>query len=57
MVEKQSEFKIKKLRSDRGGEYIGHEFESFVKDNGIHHQLTASFTPQQNGWQKEKTGH
>ncbi|KAA0040718.1 integrase [Cucumis melo var. makuwa] len=39
--------KIKTLRSDRGGEYIA--FGNFFKEQGIHHQMTARMTPQQNG--------
>ena len=37
------------LRSDRGGEYLTNEFMEYLKANGIRHELTASYTPQQNG--------
>uniref|UniRef100_A0A251VGU8 Putative zinc finger, CCHC-type n=1 Tax=Helianthus annuus TaxID=4232 RepID=A0A251VGU8_HELAN len=46
--------KIKTIRTDRGGEYCGHEFQNFLKDNGIHHQLSTSYTPQQNGVAERK---
>ena len=35
MIEKQSGFMLKTLRSDRGGEYVSNEFEEFLKENGI----------------------
>ncbi|KAA0065975.1 integrase [Cucumis melo var. makuwa] len=44
--------KIKTLRSDRGGEYIA--FGNFFKEQGIHHQMTARMTPQQNGVAERK---
>uniref|UniRef100_A0A251TCA0 Putative copia protein n=1 Tax=Helianthus annuus TaxID=4232 RepID=A0A251TCA0_HELAN len=53
-VENQIECKIKGIRTDRGGEYCGHEFQNFLKNNGIHHQLTTSYTPQQNGVAERK---
>lgn len=40
---------IKGLRTDRGGEYISHEFSDYCKDQGIRRQLTTAYTPQQNG--------
>ena len=40
---------IKSLRSDRGGEYLGHEFLNYLSKCGITSQLTAPGTPQQNG--------
>ena len=41
--------KIKVLRTDRGGEYLSDEFESNLNDSGTQHQLTAAYTPEQNG--------
>jgi len=49
LVENQSGLCIKVLRTDRGGEYISKEFLRFCKENGIHKQFTARYTPQQNG--------
>ncbi len=48
-VENQTGRKIKAIRSDRGGEYMSNEFKTFMSQNGIHHQKTCSYTPQQNG--------
>ncbi|GJP30435.1 hypothetical protein CLOM_g1606 [Closterium sp. NIES-68] len=49
MVERQSQRLVKVLRSDRGGEFLGADFTSWLKKNGIRHQLTCPGTPQQNG--------
>ncbi|CAL2265197.1 unnamed protein product [Prunus armeniaca] len=49
MVELQSGYKIKKLRSDRGGEYTSTEFIKFCEDVGMERQLTVAYSPQQNG--------
>ncbi|KAA0053129.1 integrase [Cucumis melo var. makuwa] len=51
-TENQSGYKIKTLRSDRGGEYIA--FGNFFKEQGIHHQMKARMTPQQNGVAERK---
>ncbi|KAI3509130.1 hypothetical protein L1887_24156 [Cichorium endivia] len=53
-VENQSGYRIKTLRSDRGGEYMANYFQDFLKHHGIHHQLTTSYTPQQNGVAERK---
>jgi hypothetical protein len=41
--------KIQKLCSDRGREYLSTEFDRYLKDQGIKHQLTVHHSPQQNG--------
>jgi transposase InsO family protein len=41
--------KSKINRSDNGGEYLSNELLSFFKKNGIEHQMTAPYSPQQNG--------
>lgn len=37
------------LRSDNGGEYVGKEFETWLLKNGIRHETTVPYTPEQNG--------
>ncbi|CAL9012418.1 unnamed protein product [Prunus brigantina] len=54
LVEKQSGSTIKVMRSDRGGEYTSQEFEDYCKDEGIWKQMTASYSPQQNGITERK---
>ena len=49
MDESQSGCKIKPLISDNGKEYTSNKFNMFCEDMGIVHQLTVSYTPQQNG--------
>lgn len=53
-VEKETGLDIKCLRTDRGGEFTSNEFNDFCKENGIKRQLTAAYTPQQNGVAERK---
>ena len=48
-VENHCNKKIKFLRSDRRGEYLGYKFGLHLKQCGILSQLTPSGTPQCNG--------
>src|SRR3954463_8931624 len=48
LVEKQTEKKIKILRSDNGGEYTSHAFSRYLKEHGIQHQKSAPYVPEQN---------
>ena len=45
MVENETGLKIKKLRSDNGGEYEDSEFKKFCFESGIHLERTMSSTP------------
>ncbi|KAI5337779.1 hypothetical protein L3X38_017050 [Prunus dulcis] len=54
MVELQSGYQIKKLRSDRGGEYTSLEFSKFCEEMGLERQLTIAYSPQQNGVAERK---
>ncbi|CAI7896192.1 unnamed protein product [Closterium sp. NIES-54] len=49
MVERESGKRVKAIRSDRGGEFLGVEFRSWLKWHGIKQQLTTAYTPQSNG--------
>ncbi|CAL2249531.1 unnamed protein product [Prunus armeniaca] len=53
-VEKQSGHYIKALRSDRGKEYTSKEFNKFCEDEGVEHQLTVGYAPEQNGVSERK---
>ena len=48
-VENQLEKKIKRVRSDRGGEYLSNEFGEYCVEHGIIHETTAPYSPQSNG--------
>ncbi|GKE29692.1 zinc finger, CCHC-type containing protein [Tanacetum coccineum] len=41
--------KLRMLRTDRRGEFTSNEFTKYCKENGIARQLTAPYSPQQNG--------
>jgi len=47
-VENQLEKKIKRVRSDRGGEYFSNEFSEFCAEHGIIHERTPPYSPQSN---------
>ena len=53
-VEKEIGSYIKCLRIDRGGEFTSQDFNEFGNENGIKRQLTAAYTPQQNGVSERK---
>ena len=37
------------LRTDGGGEYMGTEFQEWLRSRGMHHEVTNASTPQENG--------
>jgi hypothetical protein len=47
----QNEFglRIKKIRSDSGTEFKNSQIEGFLKEEGIKHEFSSPYTPQQNG--------
>lgn len=49
MVERQTDKKLKCLRSDNGGEYYSCEFSKYYTDYGIRHEKTIPRTPQHSG--------
>nr|GEY31358.1 zinc finger, CCHC-type [Tanacetum cinerariifolium] len=48
-IEMEMRIKLRMLRTDRGGEITSNEFTKYCKENGIARQLTAPYSPQQNG--------
>ncbi|KAL7280538.1 hypothetical protein ACG7TL_005470, partial [Trametes sanguinea] len=48
-AETQTGKKIKRVRSDRGGEYLSNEFTQHLLDLGIEHPKSTPDSPQQNG--------
>lgn len=42
------------VRTHRGGEFTYQEFNHFCNENGIKRQLTAAYSPQQNGVAERK---
>ena len=49
LVEKETGTHIQSFRTDRGGEFVSHEFNHFCNESGVKRYLTAPYTPQQNG--------
>ena len=48
MVERSTGRKLKALRTDNGGEYTSRDFETYLKKEGIRHELTNPKIPEQN---------
>jgi len=48
LVEKESNARIQIFRTERGGEFVSHEFNMFYEESRIIRHLTAPYTPQQN---------
>ena len=40
---------MKKIRSDNGSEFKNLQVEEFLEEEGIKHEFSAPYTPQQNG--------
>lgn len=57
MVQVQYKSRIQVLRSDNGGEYVNSELRTFLDYQGIVHQTTCLYTPQQNGVAERKNRH
>jgi hypothetical protein len=53
-VKNQLEKKIKRFRSDRGGEYFSNDFNLFCVEHGIIHKRTPPYSPQSNGVAERK---
>ncbi|XP_017985275.1 PREDICTED: uncharacterized protein LOC18603945 [Theobroma cacao] len=54
LMENQANSSIKILKSDNGNEFTFVEFERFLSQLGISHQLTVTYNPQQNGVYERK---
>nr|GEU79728.1 zinc finger, CCHC-type [Tanacetum cinerariifolium] len=48
-IKMEMRMKLRMLRIDKGGEFTSNEFTKYCKENGIARQLTAPYSPQQNG--------
>lgn len=49
LVENETGLKIKCLRTDNGSEYVNRVFQVYLKKQGIRHETSCVYTPQQNG--------
>jgi transposase InsO family protein len=48
-VQNEFELKVKNIRSDNSSEFRNTQVEEFLHEEGIKHELSAPYTPQQNG--------
>jgi hypothetical protein len=53
-VENQLERKIKRVRSNRGGEYLSKDFGEYCAEHGIIHETMTPYSPQSNGVAERK---
>ncbi|GAA5891032.1 hypothetical protein JCM16303_007142, partial [Sporobolomyces ruberrimus] len=49
LVENESGKKITRFRSDNGGEFVSHAFDSFLAEHGIKRETPPPYSPQSNG--------
>jgi transposase InsO family protein len=40
---------VKKIRSDNGSEFKNLQVEEYLEEEGVKHEFSAPYTPQQNG--------
>ena len=48
-AQNEFEMKLKKIRSDNGKEFDNTNIEAYCDEVGIKHEVSATYTPQQNG--------
>jgi hypothetical protein len=48
-AQNELELKVKKIRSDNGSEFKNLQVEEYLEEEGIKHEFSAPYTPQQNG--------
>ncbi|KAK1627926.1 hypothetical protein QYE76_002241 [Lolium multiflorum] len=53
-VQRQHNLLIMAIRSDNGSEFKNYTLNGFLSDEGIRHQYSAAYTPQQNGVAERK---
>lgn len=56
-VQTQFDSRVKHIRTDNGTEFLSHNCQSLLQENGIVHQRTCTYTPQQNGVVERKHRH
>ena len=54
LVQRQYDSKILAIRSDNGTEFKNYTMDDFLSGEGIQHQYSAAYTPQQNGVTERK---
>jgi transposase InsO family protein len=54
-AQNEFELKVKKIRSDNGSEFKNLQVKEYLEEEGIKHEFSAPYTPQQNGVVERKT--
>jgi hypothetical protein len=54
MAQNEFDAKVKKIKSDNDTEFKNTQIEDFLDEDGIKHEFSAPYTPQQNGVSKRK---
>ncbi|KAK1422630.1 hypothetical protein QVD17_17916 [Tagetes erecta] len=57
MLKTQFNATVKVFRSDNGTEFVNNQMHNFLNNNGVLHQTSCSYTPQQNGVVERKHRH
>ena len=50
IVQRDQGIEVKKSRTNQGREYLNKEFTLFLDQHSIHHELSTTYTPHQNGF-------
>jgi transposase InsO family protein len=53
-VQNEFDAKVKKIRSENGTEFKNTQVEDFLGEEGIKHEFSTPYTPQQNGVTERK---
>jgi transposase InsO family protein len=53
-AQNEFELKVKKMRSNNGSEFKNLQVEEYLQEEGIKHEFSAPYTPQQNGMVERK---
>jgi transposase InsO family protein len=48
-AQNEFELRIKKIRGDNGTEFKNSQIDGFLEEEGIKHEFSSPYTPQQNG--------
>jgi transposase InsO family protein len=48
-AQNEFELKVKKIRSDNGSEFKNLQVDEYLEEEGVKHEFSAPYTPQQNG--------
>lgn len=56
LQERRTGLKVKRIRSDNGGEFLSNDWTEYYTQNGIMHERTIPYSPEQNGKAERAVG-